>query len=62
MAGIAGTTGGGMGSVQLAAQYQARVAVMQKNAVNQAGQAALKLIEAASQVTQAADGGIDIRA
>lgn len=61
MAGIAGATGGGTGNIQLAAQYQARVAAMQKDAVNQAGQAALKLIEAAAQVTEAANGGIDIR-
>ena len=61
MAGIAGATGGGTGNIQFAAQYQAKVVAMHKDALNQAGQAALKLIEAASQVTEAAGGGIDIR-
>ncbi len=58
-AGAAGQVGN---SAQFAAQYQVRVLLMQKDAIEQAGQEALKLIQSA--MALAADQGqnLDVRA
>jgi hypothetical protein len=40
--------GGGIASIQFAAEYSARVAVLQKDATEQQGDLALKLIQSAS--------------
>ena len=58
MDGVSPVSGVGMRSVQLQAQYQARVMAKQQRAVADVGSAALKLIESA--VVQPTDVGASL--
>ncbi len=59
MTGIS-AVGGGMSSAQLEAEYAVRVAALQKNAIDTAGDMALKLIQSAA-VDPATGGNINLQ-
>ena len=58
--GVGPVQGGGLAHLDTLLQYQVRVAVLQKDAMNQVGEAAIRLIQAAASATTGQN--LDIRA
>jgi len=58
--GVGPIQGGALGHLQALMQYQVQVAALQKDAMNQVGEAAIRLIQAAASATTGQN--LDIRA